>query len=188
MPISEDPQSIDAKNCKPRLKGYPPIYSPQSGGSTDNPDEIAPAVNGRPKISIMKWDLRSDIKNLGATDPQTPVNALRAPSSPPLPDPAVWSSNLVRAIFDALGGRRDLAALRRWIDPTLYRRLAARVDTQPADSRTTPVVVRAVRLCQLDPHKAESAVVVEDQGRVRATAIRLEEFRGRWRVTALEIG
>jgi hypothetical protein len=49
-------------------------------------------------------------------------------------------------------------------------------------------VVRSMRLCRPADGVVEASAVVVDRGRVRAVALRLEEFGGRWRVCALEIG
>lgn len=185
--IDQRQHKDDADNLP---RGYPALYDPQAGArrSVCKDMQPKPLEDGRSKFTVMRWDLRSDVKKLSNPPQYAVTNPFTVNAEKPLPDPAVWSSNLVRAILDALGGRRDLSTVRRWIDPQLYRRLAARATSQPPGEPTVPVKIRTVRTCQLDATRIESAVIVEDQGHVRAAAIRLEAFRGRWRVTALEIG
>lgn len=187
---SEKRAEVDTK-VLPR--SYPPMYH---SGRRNRKAGLPPyrRVNGRfqpPNFDVLRWDLHAESRVATARPAnrrQVPNPLVRSDSLDDLPNPLAWSSNLVRAIFDVLGGRRELAGLRRWIEPQLYRRLAARTSTLKPARKTAPVRVRSARLCKLTPQVAEAAVIVEDQGRIRAAAIRLEAFRGRWRVTALELG
>ena len=120
-----------------------------------------------------------------------------SPPSPPaepvrLPDPTRICCDMVQAAVEALGGSRPLAQLARWVSPEIFDQLAARSEvTQRVLGRgpaTRHAAIRRIRLCRLGEHTAEATVVVDDGPRVRAVAVRLENHRGHWRATALEIG
>ena len=51
-----------------------------------------------------------------------------------------------------------------------------------------PATIRRVRMVRLGMSAAEATVILHDEGRVRAAAVRLEARRGIWRVAVLEIG
>ncbi|MBF0969335.1 MAG: hypothetical protein HXK08_08880 [Actinomyces sp.] len=44
-----------------------------------------------------------------------------------------------------------------------------------------------VRVCSIDAQHTEAAVIVATAARIYALALRLEEYRGRWMATALEL-
>jgi Family of unknown function (DUF6459) len=48
--------------------------------------------------------------------------------------------------------------------------------------------VQSVHGCSPRDGVAEATVVVNDGARIRAVAVRLEGWDGRWRVTALQLG
>ncbi|WP_147917954.1 Rv3235 family protein [Ruania zhangjianzhongii] len=108
-----------------------------------------------------------------------------------LPDPQTWAGTVARACVEALRGIRPAAQLHRWLDPevftALHRRaaLAARVRRHPLRRRV--VRIRRVRPCRVAPGVWEAAVVLVDGSRVRAAAVRIEEHRGHWRATAMQI-
>jgi hypothetical protein len=45
-----------------------------------------------------------------------------------------------------------------------------------------------VRICAITPGIFEASVVAAEQKRARAIALRIERWRGQWRVTELQIG
>ncbi|BAS17199.1 hypothetical protein AHiyo8_55020 [Arthrobacter sp. Hiyo8] len=49
-------------------------------------------------------------------------------------------------------------------------------------------MVRSVRVCAVNDGVYEASLVVSEELRSRAVAMRLEGINGTWRVTALEIG
>lgn len=108
-----------------------------------------------------------------------------------LPDPQTWAGTVARACVEALRGTRPVAQLHRWLDPEVFTALshraglAARVRNRPAPGRA--VRVRRVRPCRIAPGVWEAAVVLVDGRRVRAAAVRIEEHRGHWRTTAVQI-
>lgn len=108
-----------------------------------------------------------------------------------LPDPQTWAGTVARACVEALRGTRPAAQLHRWLDPevftALHRRasLAARIRRYPPRGRA--VQIRRVRPCRVAPGVWEAAVVLVDGRRVRAAAVRIEERRGHWCTTAVQI-
>ena len=109
-----------------------------------------------------------------------------------LPDPQVWGSKLVQAMLEVDSGVRPVAQLRRWTSDPVFARLARRshhrryLQARQAASVAQRVWVRSVRVCEPADGVAEVSAVVNQGGRVRAVAVRLEGTDGRWRCTALE--
>ncbi|QAY71681.1 energy transducer TonB [Xylanimonas protaetiae] len=113
---------------------------------------------------------------------------------PPLPDPTAMCATVVRAAVEVLRGDRPAAQLARWLTPTVLEQLTerARLLREAAASDgpgpgARPVQVRRIRL-ERRGDTAEATVVVEDRGRCRAAAVRLEARRGQWRLAVLELG
>lgn len=109
--------------------------------------------------------------------------------------------SVAQGALEVLGGARPLQQLARWLDPESYERLHLRanlvrcITTAPtrrrggeAVSTHRQVIIRSARTCQVSATVFEASVVAFDQRRVRAVALRIEQRRGMWRVTALEIG
>lgn len=102
---------------------------------------------------------------------------------PDLPDPARWAATLAGAVVEVITGARQAPQLRRWVLPELYSALTG-LHLTPCARGTRPIHVRT---CALDAHKTEAAVIVATASRIYALALRLEEHRGRWMMTALEL-
>lgn len=121
-----------------------------------------------------------------------PVAVRREPAAraPRPPDPQAWSGTVVRAVVEVLSGTRPLAQLGRWLSPELYETVGRRAGPSGRHRRrhARPVTVRRVHVCRIGEDVVESSVVVHDGTHLRAAAIRLETYRGRWRATALQIG
>ncbi|WP_422390243.1 Rv3235 family protein [Arthrobacter sp. N1] len=145
-----------------------------------------------------------------AADPARPAPAGRA-----LPVPAITDADADREIvqrisgiarsvaqgaLEVLIGVRPLQQMSRWLDPENYERLHLRANLvrcigaasgssgSPTGTGVRQVVVRSARVCPISPGVYEASVVAFDRTRVRAVALRIEQRRGVWRVTALEIG
>ncbi|WP_205710942.1 Rv3235 family protein [Isoptericola sp. BMS4] len=140
---------------------------------------------------------------LGATPQRRPVPAddepeprpLATPCTEPLPDPTAQCCSMVRAAVEVLRGERPAHHLARWVSPQVREQLVERAQllraaAPSAGRRATsrPVLVRRVRLLRLGDDAAEATVVLDDDGRVRAAAVRLEARRGVWRAVVLELG
>jgi hypothetical protein len=134
-----------------------------------------------------------------------------------LPDPAEWAHRIGLAVAEALVGVRPPTQLVRWTTPEVYAviqrratvvaRRALAASAQPSRSRLqasrtagagmaagSPVpaarpriLVRRVHVCTPTDGVAEASVVLQDGSRVRAMALRLTGFDGRWRVEALQV-
>ena len=114
-------------------------------------------------------------------------------STAALPESRSWATQFVQAAVEVTAGIRPAAQLLRWTSPevhtVLVRRaaLSARVERSRSGARRR-ATVRGVRVCHPCDGVCEASAVVIDRGRVRAVALRMEGFDGRWRVTALELG
>lgn len=173
---------------------YPPAGRP-SGPATRPPDGRPPAGPAR---TARSWDpvrfrAVSSSPTGAAAHERRAADAqplLGAPPSP-LPEPRDWAALIARTAAEALLGARPVGQLSRWLTTPVYvalsRRagLAARVR---GPHRTTAVRIRSVSVCPVDEFVHEAAVTLHDGLRLRAAALRLEQYHGRWMVTALEIG
>ena len=183
---------------RPKPRVIPPLYG--NTAITHRAANASPPVVGTPPpagMPLLRWDLREDLRPVRKVTaasrgkPRAARKALppRQVRSEELPDPLIWTRNISRVIFDILGGRRDIATIRSWIEPSLYNRLQARIDSAPpSPQQSLPARVLRARIWQHDEMTVDGTAVIEEQDRSRAVALRLEAFRGRWRVTALEIG
>ena len=106
-----------------------------------------------------------------------------APAPCDLPDAQQWAATLARAIIEVVTGARQAPQLRRWLLPELYGALTT-VHLSPCARSTRPIHVRT---CSIDAATTEAAVIVSTAARTYALALRLEEYRGRWMMTALEL-
>ncbi len=103
-----------------------------------------------------------------------------------------WVTQFVHAVLEVSVGRRPPGQLTRWTSREVHRLLERRHHLAiRSPSRPEPggrLGVKTVRLTQPGPGVVEAAAVVADGHRVRALALRMQQDRGRWRVSALEIG
>lgn len=111
--------------------------------------------------------------------PRSPLH----PDPHALPDPDQWAATLARAVVEVVTGARQAPQLRRWLLPELYGALTA-VHLSPCARGTRPVHVRT---CPIDAATTEAAVIISTAARTYALALRLEEYHGRWMMTALEL-
>lgn len=154
--------------------------------AVETPSRVVPVRELRP------WDriaFRSPAPAPVETDDGLP--ALVWPRSLPvdLPEPSAWCGALVRTCVEVLLGARPPAQLARWLTGDLFATLSRRaIVGQSMSSAARRVRVLRVHTCALDEARYEASVVLHDGRRVRAAAVRIEIYRGRWRATALEIG
>lgn len=116
------------------------------------------------------------------------------PAEGPLPHPYPWAHTMARVIIEVLYGTRPAEQLARWLAPELYVALRERERLTPAPTTRAPqrVRTRCVRI-QVAQSTAtfvalECIGVVDIGERTRALALRVESYRSRWRITALEVG
>ncbi len=150
------------------INTYPPVYPPP------------PHANPTRTVSNFQT-----FPSKTAASPEVEAGSLptRRRSTPP---PDRWAKALAAAVLDARAGRRDPRSIQRWVRPDLFPILHPHPDLLPRSS--TPAVARNARAQQVGPGAFEVAVTLWEHGRVRAVALRLEEQRGRWLATALELG
>ena len=115
-----------------------------------------------------------------------------------LPDPGPVAGELAQAVVEVLAGDRPLTQLLTRFDDHTYAQLAARAP----DPATHPTLgparagihpwqrpkIRTVHVSRPAAGVAEVTARVQTNGRSRAVALRLEEWQGRWRCSALDVG
>lgn len=161
-------------------------------------DPIADAVPAQPPgrpahlHELRPWDriaFRASDRDSATRVPEAPPLVWPRPLAQDLPDPAQWCGTMVRTCVEVLLGARPAAQLSRWLTSDLFEGLTRRASvgtTLPTTARRVQVL--RVHTYAVDEVRHEASVVIHDGRRVRAAAIRIEVHRGRWRVTALEIG
>lgn len=104
--------------------------------------------------------------------------------------PQVVGKILVHAV-EILLGHRPCSQLRAWLSPQVFGALSRRAGLAVRINGRAPACsaprVRHIHVCRPRKRVAEAAVVLHDGQRMRAAAVRLEFFRDRWQVVALEI-
>jgi hypothetical protein len=161
----------------PRLL-LPPVPEP-------NPAVAAAAAAAAPLAVLSVRSLVDDGWRVPEATPTAPTTTpqRRAPA-----DPGTTAGPLVLATVEAMRGGRPLAQLVRWVTPELYENLADLLPTTRTTGPRRRARILSVHCCEVSPLVAEVTVVVHDGTRVRAAAVRLEEHRGRWRATLMQIG
>lgn len=102
----------------------------------------------------------------------------------PGPGPARLAGLLARAWLEVRDRRRPLAQLAPLLAPAVRRRLEAQV-RPPGRAGTGRVRVRRVTATSPSAGVCEAVVVVDDDVRATAIAVRLERHRGAWRAVEL---
>lgn len=130
---------------------------------------------------------RADVIDIGRADERRKVAAI--------------ANSVGQAVIEVLGGIRPIGQLSRLLDASSFERLALRaamVREQRERHKLHPQAavhrlhrsaqVRSVHLCRLNAEAYEASLVVHEQTRSRAVAIRLEYSKELWKITALEVG
>lgn len=112
----------------------------------------------------------------------------------PLPDPTPLLHNLTQGILEVIAGMRPVEQLARWVSEEAFRTLVIRANlaartrsARGVPATTSPLVVTTVRCTWPADDAVEATVIVSGKARTRAVAIRLDEFRGRWRASTIAI-
>ncbi|WNM23862.1 Rv3235 family protein [Demequina capsici] len=124
------------------------------------------------------------------------AQVLPAPSSPyerkrrPLGDPSPLACTIAKASLEAVHGSSALDALTRWIDPTVRLQLSKQqsIARRAGQSGVGNAQVLRARVCRVSATAAEVSVVAGWGDRVHAIALRMEDRRGRWVATVIEVG
>ncbi|WP_284977144.1 Rv3235 family protein [Arthrobacter sp. efr-133-TYG-104] len=111
-------------------------------------------------------------------------------------DVRLVARTIAQAAMEVLAGTRPVQQLSRSLDPNTYLSLQHRAaltrEHMKISRGRNPLhaspTVRSVRACNISELICEASIVVAEEQRTRAVAMRLERMDGTWRVTALEIG
>ena len=103
----------------------------------------------------------------------------------PGPDPARLAALLARTWLEIRARRRPLTQLEPLLSPAVRRRLASQVAGAGDTRSLAPARVRTVWTTAPEPSVCEAVVLVAQEGRITAIALRLERHRGRWRAVEL---
>lgn len=156
----------------PRPRSLPqPASRARSGPTHSRPTSSAP----------FRWTSQRSLSQ--AYRPRVACLPDIAPTQAELPDPSAWAATLARAIVEVVTGARQAPQLRRWLLPDLYTALTD-IHLSPCARGASAI---HVRVCSIDARHTEAAVIVATASRIYALAPRLEEYRGRWMATALEL-
>ncbi|MDQ1725946.1 MAG: hypothetical protein QOG52_2974 [Frankiaceae bacterium] len=108
-----------------------------------------------------------------------------------LPEVSAWSHRFVQVLLETVEGRRGVTQVAKFVSPALgadiERKSSIRARMAAARTAGQPVVVRSVRVCELEDGIAEVSAVVRRGARTLAVALRLEGIDGRWMCTALQM-
>lgn len=100
---------------------------------------------------------------------------------------------VARAAFEILAGDRGVQQLAFAVDPRCIDKLKRRALIETQQFTASPIegtshgCVRTIRMEQTATGAYECAAVLAFKHRVRAVALRLEPWHGRWQVTELEV-
>jgi len=182
--VTSDPCVDDA----PRLRRFPfPVAGPPLLGSPGEVTSVVGLVGQGQGVLPLELPVR------GRDGGEVPFAGPQPTGSADLPDATTWSRRYLLVLLEVLAGQRPPQQLLRWCAPDVYvgvqrrAQLAARVRQRTGAPHRAPVV-QSVRACVPADGVVEVSAVVRDGARVRASALRLEGWDRRWRVTVLEMG
>lgn len=179
-----------------RRSVHPPAGR-RSANATRPPDGRPPAGPGRARPD-QEWD-PVRFRAVGVTPSAAAAHQRRAAEArplpgtvaQPLPEPRQWAAAIARSAVEALLGIRPANQLSRWLASPVFVTLSRRAglaERVAGPRNSARVRVRSVHSEAVDEFTHEASVTLHDGTRFRAAAVRLEQYHGRWLVTALEIG
>ena len=123
------------------------------------------------------------------------TTATRGPGGSDI-DVRLVARSIAQAALEVLAGTRPVLQLSRSLNEECYLSLQHRaaltrkhaVRTRGNSQPHRSPMVRSVRVCSISESICEASIVVAEEQRCRAVAMRLERLDGVWQVTALEIG
>lgn len=111
-----------------------------------------------------------------------------------LPNPEPLLQNLGRSVVEVLAGVREVEQISRWVSPDVFSAVLQRAQhakrsraIRGLSARRPTVRTRACVWQSPRPGVVEASIVVDLGPRVRAVAIRLEAWRGRWRAERIHV-
>ncbi|WP_435300570.1 Rv3235 family protein [Timonella sp. A28] len=126
-----------------------------------------------------------------------------------LADPTAVVCTVAHAALEVVHGTRPVQQIASLVSPAILQLLMTKVRAQQKidyangvsrhphastnstgkdPARRPPARIIKARIARISAVAAEASVLIHDGEKVRATALRAEEFRGRWRVNVLQIG
>ncbi|MFF1828618.1 Rv3235 family protein [Paenarthrobacter sp. NPDC058040] len=129
-------------------------------------------------------------------DVPTPTQVAKRGAGASNIDIRLVARSIAQAAVEVIAGTRPVQQLARFLEADCYVALQHRAgltrdfvvrSRAPQRIHLSPMV-RSVRVCRISDEVHEASVVVAEDLRCRAIAMRLELCDGAWRVTALEIG
>lgn len=166
-----------------------PVNEPHPAVSAPGP--AAPATGLQDVLPLSAPRPRPAVHGRARRTPSWSDDGPRATPSHELPDPVLLVTTVAATTLEVLSGCRPVSQLLRWTTPEVYATLSARAGAAARRRRPGTAVQRTgvVRVSTCSPRDGvvEAAAVVTAGTRVRAMALRLEGWDGRWRVTVLEL-
>jgi len=176
-----------------------PLYALHASEPAATPGQLDPGagLGPGPRLSIDSATHRSLV--LGSVDDVDLPRISQVPATP-MPDPRPLAAQVIQAVVEVLAGDRRITQLTAWVDEDVYAAVAAaapELSRSPTTQRRSPVarirledrpIVRSVHVTEPASGVAEVVARVQTGHRSRAVALRLEQWRGRWRCSALAVG
>lgn len=163
-----------------------PVRTPPPLTLAPPPDEPASTAAGLAIQATLDLEIpeeRTHLRLLGAPETVPPLTPLAH-----LPDPETFSAHITVTLLEVIAGYRPLTHVGRVTSPQVYASLERRrTGGRPTEPRMRPVRVRRVVGGSPGEGIFDAAVVIDDQRRVRALAMRLLGVDGRWLVTELQL-
>lgn len=171
----------------------PPLRSEDTTAPYAHTAKQAQTWNDLPQAPERQWDRCS-------------ISATHAPSAQwtkkhkdidiPLPTDAPTAKDAARAFalhsLDILLGHRPASVLRPWLAPEIFAVLARRASLALRVKGRAPQAqrprIQRIFLYPVRERAVEASIVAHDGKRGRAIAMRLEYWKEKWHVVALEIG
>lgn len=161
------------------------------------PNEVlqaaSPPIASRSIMASPRAKARTDGPSGGGPSPARKAAQIRSLDG----EIRALARSIAQAAVEVLAGTRPAQQLSRTLDPGCFSALQHRAALTRAHAANAPggqsrlhrsPMVRSVRVCAVNDGVYEASLVVSEELRSRAVAMRLEGINGTWRVTALEIG
>ncbi|PYI69265.1 hypothetical protein CVV68_02330 [Arthrobacter livingstonensis] len=184
-----------------RLVARPAPTGPSSAGD-DGPDGAVVKMTRRPGYAPAPGREAA----LHAGNPVLGGPTVLDPSAPERALVAEMSRKIAQAALEVLSGARSVQQLSRWLDTRCFSALTTRARLHATACQAErrhlsqtggganvvllrhQPIVHSTHCSAVRPGIYETSVVIADKSRFRAIAMRFEETRGTWKVTALQIG
>ncbi len=171
------------------------LYEP--AGTPPSPGPAAGFGPG-PVVCVDSATQRSRL--LGSVEDLDPARTCSVPPRP-LGDPRPVAAQVIQAVVEVLAGDRQVTQLTAWVDEEVYAAVVAAAPDLSTKASTLVrrpsaarirledrPIVRSVHVSEPAAGVAEVIARFQTGARSRAIALRLEQWRGRWRCNALTVG